>query len=217
MQFGLVGFCALILPIIDFGVSKSPYQEGKLGLATLVLRKCQSTVNEVNAFYALSIFIAAIVRFKQTPPVFEIVFIYNLLNVQNTIILAVLAFRFYDSRFNGVPFRKSHSLYDIGNGIIGLVTSYSFSLRNDSFPVLFDACKSCNRFYQYSDFSSFFQIDHDAGSSAKVWAISIAVVIALCIAGVLLAVFVARIRRIFPKWLRKYFFYIFALLLEDLT
>lgn len=68
MQFGLVGFCALILPVIDFGVSKSPYQEGKLGLATLVLRKCQSTVNEVNAFSALSIFIAAIVRFKQTPP-----------------------------------------------------------------------------------------------------------------------------------------------------
>ena len=186
MQIGIVAFCSLIVPMIDFATSKSPWRQGKLGLVTQVLRKCQPTVNEISAFYSLSIYIAAIVRFTQTPPIVEIIFIGCLLTVQYSISLALLAAGFVDLRFNGVPMPMSHIGYSIGNALAGLVTSYPFRLRQDAFPVLFDLCKSCNRVYKYSDYSRYFDLTRDAGSTAKNWAIGTGIVLASLAVGAVL-------------------------------
>lgn len=210
-QFGFVGFCSLILPVMAFATAHSPWRDGKPRLAIELLRKCQSTVNEISVFYSLSIFIAAVVRFIQTPPIFEIIFIQNLIHVQTTIIVTMLLFRVYDFQFNNIPVARSHTVYDLGNLLAQLVTSYTISLRHDSFPVFFELCQSCNRFYAYTDASSYFAPTEDAGSSAKYWGIGIGISIGSMVVGGLLGYLFQRIRRVFPKWLRKYWHHILVL------
>lgn len=214
MQFVIVGFCSLVLPVVDFSISRSTtWQQGKPGLAVKLLRKCQSTVNEINAFYVLSICIAAVVRYTQMPPVFEIFFIGNLLYVQSFIVFTDLLSRYWDSRFNGIRIGPSRSVYDIANGITGLVTNYTISVRNDAFPVLFETCKSCSSLYHYIDMSPFFAPTENAASSARSWGIGFGIGLAIFVAGGLLASFVKSVRKfLFPKWFRKHFFHITTLL-----
>lgn len=159
------------------GLCRLTFTMARRSIGTSRLRKCQATVNEISALYPLTILISAVLRYTQTPPILEVVFINNLLYMQIFIIFTTLIFKSYDSQYNKIPTTNSDVVYNLGNLIAQLATSYTLSIRHSAFPILYEAGKSCSRLYDYVDVGAYFTPSQNAATTAKTFGIGIGITI----------------------------------------
>lgn len=115
----------------------------------------QQNVFEINVFYTLSIMIAAVVRYHQTPPILEIMFLAKLLAIQNLTNSTILFSIYFDSEFNKIPTRGT-TICRLGNSIVLIARGYSISLRRDAFSIYYEVSKYCYESHGYIDISHLF-------------------------------------------------------------
>ncbi|KAK3690183.1 hypothetical protein B0T22DRAFT_189652 [Podospora appendiculata] len=202
-QFILVGLFTLLLPVFHFLVSTLRPQDGAWNSAVKVLRKCQASVNEISGFYCLTIFVAVVVRYSQTPPVLEIIFMDRLLSIQGVVVTTVLSFQLFETQINHIVYSDYHSVYNIALFIAQLTISYTISIRHDAFPIFFEASRDCARLHNYPDTSSFFLpavIAPSALSRAGAFGLGVLIFFAVCFT----VNMVMRLEISYPAWLRMY-------------
>lgn len=128
-----------------------------------ILEKLRPSLYESNAFFTVSIFIAALVRYSQTPSIFEVVFIDQLVNLQTFIVLAMLVSRaaeLEELQKLGITqvFRRERSVcvYVMIMLVCQLVATYASKLPRSAFPQYYIISLACHSFTGYLDVSSYF-------------------------------------------------------------
>lgn len=99
--------------------------------------------------------IAAVVRYHQTPPILEIMFLAKLLAIQNLTNSTILFSIYFDSEFNKIPTRGT-TICRLGNSIVLIARGYSISLRRDAFSIYYEVSKYCYESHGYIDISHLF-------------------------------------------------------------
>ncbi len=210
MQVAFTCFCGLLLPMIVFAINS--YGWRKLNSLTQFPRRLQSPVNEINELFCISVMISGIVRYRQSPPILETMFIQDLLMMQALIITALPFSRYCDSSLNHIPCKASDLNYGVALAVAQISISFVLIANQSAFGVYHDVAKSCHNFRGYPDVNYLFPKSNEDGW--KGFGIGFATVVAILFIVCFIYTIIRRIRDpILPAWLRKHFHQIFFVLL----
>jgi hypothetical protein len=196
-----VAIACLLIPvtlIMDLWVSHASPQPLIKSLA--VLRGTRGSFYSINAFFCISVLVAAIIRYRQMPSIFEIWFIDTLVIMQLCVVITVAIFSMPMAIFKKEPFNL------ISSWIIGIAqhsVTYSNSISPSAFLIYYTLAKDCHSLRNFADLSVYFSPEYTAKEHAK-W-IGIAFVIAFGVFMVTFALvaFLGRLFRLYKRpWLR---------------
>ncbi|KAF2269569.1 hypothetical protein CC78DRAFT_564807 [Lojkania enalia] len=131
------------------------------------LLKLRSTVYNINAFYAVSIIVAILVRIKQTPSILEVYFMSELMDLQISILLSLTVATVCDRIMNDAKFKNARVLYHAAICIASIFLSYKVALPKSAFPVYYEVALACHEIYQIKDVSGRFQLENVDDSAFK--------------------------------------------------
>lgn len=154
LQIGITCFFGLVVPILAFTIKRRSWTH--LDKLAKFLRKLQSPANEVNAFFCITVMISAIVRYTEMPPIIEILFIQELVNMQCFIMFTLLIAATYDSRSNKVPVKTSHIIYNIALMFAQTSATSAVALPHKAYATYHEVAKACHDIRGYKDVSFYF-------------------------------------------------------------
>lgn len=220
LQIGITCIFGPLLPVFVFAVQHLLLTN--LQTTIRFLRKLQSSANEINSFFCITVMISGIVRYNETPPILEIIFIQDLINMQWYIMITLLLSRVYDVIFNKIPPKISHALYQFVLMFAQIATSSSVAIPRNAYESYHEVSKACHILRAYKDVSYYFAIT--SSNTWKWFGIGFGAAIGgLMLLGLLIPLLAKIGRWLGPlwnipifKWTKKNFHKIFAVLMAIL-
>jgi hypothetical protein len=176
-----------------------------------LLRKIQVSVFEINAFFTISIIVAAIVLHHQTPSILEVTFMSSLFTLQAVILIGMLWGQYGDSLMGTNSTSKvgwAWNVYYIAIGIILLITSSIINPPDSTLLVYKSLAKECQNQDHFSSISSYLSPSAIGTSALKCLGVGLAIGFGLSILGCLLAVPFTKlytwIKSIIPEFVKKH-------------
>ena len=215
IQTALACLFGPLLPLLIWFIALSSRQT--LVRSITLLRKLQHSVYEINAFFSISLVVAAIVRHHQNPSILEISFFSSLFLMESLVAISMIWAQFGDSLLKldstgklGWPW----NLFYVAICVAILVTSAAIGLPDGTMSVYNQLAKECHNQHQFPDLSNYLSPSAGGKSALKWLGVGMAVSIGGSILFGVLGIALARyLGKIIPQWVKKHGLNIFVTLL----
>ena len=211
IQVGLTLLFGPVLVVLDLCIKprtspliiKHPYN---------LLMRLLSPFCEINAFFCISVLVAGLVRFMQTPPIFEIDFLNVLIQTQTAIMFETVVSAIWLWHRRRKDKLSLILIYFVMVIVAQMAVTYANAIPSSAFPIYSHLAIECHDEYGYIDFSSQFNPEVASKGGYK-WigigaAIGVGSIIFLFLLFALLGTFVAWCRRLWSQiclvWFRSW-------------
>ena len=131
----------------------------------ITIETLRPPLHQSNAFFSISMLIAALVQYSQIPSIFEVLLINGLVNLQINIILTMPFLMFLERKGWRWPLSRMRLLYHATISVAQIAVSYANGLPRSAFPEYYNISLACQSFRGYVNVVVYFAPSQNSSSN----------------------------------------------------